>query len=217
MAREIKYYDNKRADLIKFIPRDAKRILDVGCGTGAMGEAIKKARGKDIEIVGIEVNPAVTCEREGIDKVIIGNVEEGRLAFDTEYFDCIVYGDILEHLVNPWELVKKHCKILKLNGRVIASIPNIAHYRVIKMLRNGEWNYQDAGIMDKSHIRFFTLKSMKDMFKKADLDIVKVENKIGASKARKIISKIFINRFLDAITEQYIIVAKKTKHEAFRV
>lgn len=209
-SKELKYYENEREDLIKFIPDNARRILDVGCGTGALGRAIKKKRGNDIEVTGVEMNPSVGDKaRVNIDKVIIGDVEKIDLPFGKEYFDCVIYGEILEHLIDPWSVLLKHRESLKQNGCIIASIPNIAHYRIIKMLQKQEWNYQKAGILDRSHLRFFTLKSIRSMFDNEGLEIIKIDHKIGASGIKKFLNKIFFNSFLDYITEQYIIVAKK--------
>lgn len=161
-------------------------------------------------MVGIEADPAIGEKaRSAINKVFVGDVENIDLPFEKGYFDCILYGDILEHLVNPWDLIKRHSAFLREDGLVIASIPNIAHYRISKMLRRREWNYEDSGILDRTHLRFFTLKSIKDMFAAADFRIKRIERRIGASKMRKALNRLFFNTLRDSMTEQYIVVAGK--------
>ncbi len=204
------YYENPRIELIGFIPDDARRVLDVGCSAGAMGAAIKKTKGPGVEVVGIELNPEVAGKAmESLDKVIIGDVEKISLPFEKGYFDCIIYGDSLEHLVDPWGVVARHVQCLKSGGWVIASIPNIAHYRIIKMLRRKEWSYARSGILDENHLRFFTINSIKEMFGRSGLEIRKVERIIGASKVKKALNRLFNNFFVDDITEQYLIAAVK--------
>jgi len=210
MNKEAKYYEGAREDLIKFIKEGTSRILDVGCGVGAAGAAIKKSMGSRVEVVGIELDPDIAEKaKDNIDQVIVGNAEQIMLPFEKGYFDAIIYGDILEHFTDPWSLLKMHGEFLKKGGQVVASIPNVAHYRIIKMLKRQEWDYKNSGVLDRSHYRFFTLKSAKRMFEDAGFRIVEIENKIAASKSRKIINSIFCNRLLDSITEQYIIVAQK--------
>jgi len=205
-----KYYESKREDLIKFIPPDARHILDVGCGIGSLGQTLKSVKGRTVEVIGIEcVSEIGEIASKTLDKVFIGDAEKINLPLSEGYFDCIIYGDVLEHLLDPWELLKKHRPMLKKGGYVIASIPNIAHYRIIKMLKKKEWNYGDSGILDKTHLRFFTIKSIERMFKDADLKVVKIENKIGGSNLKKFLNKMLSNLLLDQITEQYVIVAKK--------
>lgn len=210
MTKEISYYESSRNELIKLIPDDAKHILDVGCGVGNLGAAIKDKRGRHIEVVGIEKEPIVEKKaKDNLDLIIIGDAENISLPFEKEYFDCIIYGDVLEHLINPWGLLARHCEYLKPKGLIIASIPNIAHYRIIKMLKKNEWNYKDAGVLDDTHLRFFTIKSVKKMFSDAHLEIIKVNYNISASKIKKFLNKIFFNFLIDHIAEQYLIVAQK--------
>ncbi len=125
------YYFNVRDDLIRLIPSQAKSILEVGCAGGMTGKVLKE-KGFE-EIVGIEVNEAVAqTGRSYYDKLIIGDAEKIILPFEKEHFDCILYGDVLEHLVDPWQVLKKHHAFLKREGTIICSIPNLRHYRVIK-------------------------------------------------------------------------------------
>jgi len=205
------YYENPRNDITGLIPADARRILDVGCGTGNLGAAIKGSRGGSIEVVGIEIDPDAASKAKGkLDKVIEGNVETSGLPFPGGYFDVIIYGDVLEHLIDPWGTLKKHREFLKSKGLVIASIPNVAHYRVIKMLKKKEWRYQDAGILDSTHIRFFTIKSISRMFVEAGFSIESVSHNICGSKIKKKLNQIFKNCLIDSLAEQYIIAARKS-------
>lgn len=204
------YYTKRREDLIARVPDEARRILEVGCGTGETAGRIKELRGGHIEVAGIELDrDAGEKAKAKLDRVIVGNAEAIELPFEKGYFDCIIYGDVLEHLVDPWGTLTKHCVFLKKGGRVIASIPNIAHYRIVKMLRKKEWTYQDAGLLDRKHLRFFTRKSIREMCEGAGLEIMEMAPVIGASKAKRFLNTIFFNALIDDITEQYLVVARK--------
>jgi len=210
MGKEDGYYGHKRTDILEHIPKDARRVLDVGCGSGVFGDALKKERGPSVEVAGIEIDAdAARKAASKLDKVIAGDVEKIALPFPKGYFDVIIYGDILEHLMDPWGLLKKYKDILKTGGHVIASIPNIAHYKILNGLRNKEWRYEKAGLLDETHLRFFTINSIKRMFTEAGYRIVSISNIVRASKTRKRLNKLLLNRIIDSITEQYIVVAQK--------
>lgn len=210
IKKEDKYYESKRSDLIRLIPLGARRMLDVGCGSGNLGAIIKSERSASIEVVGIErdINAAEKANKV-LDKVLIGDVEVIKLPFPQEYFDCIIYGDILEHLTDPWGILMKHKFFLKPEGYILASIPNVAHYEIMKMLKRKEWNYQQSGILDEDHLRFFTIKSIRKMFENAGLKITSVNHLLKTSKMQKKINKIFPHWFIDSITQQYLITAQK--------
>lgn len=157
------YYHFARPELVALVPEEAKRVLDVGCAAGMMGAALKE-RGA-VEVIGVEINPAVAREAANrLDRVIVGDVEAVTLPYPEGYFDAIVLGDVLEHLRDPWALLKRLRPYLTENGRLIASIPNIAHISVLRDLIRGRWRYKDAGILDRTHLRFFTLESIQEMF-----------------------------------------------------
>ena len=199
------YYDTPRLDLLKHIPQGAQTILDVGCGTGALGVAIKEKCGNQIEVHGIEINSKVAkIAQNRLNTVQIGNIESLDLPYNPNFFDCIVYGDVLEHLVNPWEIIKKHKTILSKTGCMIASIPNIAHYKIIKMLKKGLWEYQDSGIMDKTHLRFFTKSTMLDLFVQAELKPVIIDKRLIGNEFWRIRDKIFNS---EHCVQQFIIRA----------
>ncbi|MFC1577279.1 class I SAM-dependent methyltransferase [Candidatus Omnitrophota bacterium] len=208
--RDPGYYEARRDDLIECVPESAQRILEVGCGTAETGRAIKARCKGPVEVTGVEVKPEIAEKaRANIDKVFAGDAGILDLKVRKKYFDCIIYGDVLEHLMDPWNMLARHRELLKDDGCIVASIPNVSHYRVIKMLLSGQWDYAHRGILDRSHVRFFTLKSIKAMFSGADLDIVKTKRKLSGSKVKKALNKILFGAIKEYITEQYIVVARK--------
>lgn len=105
--------------------------------------------------------------KEKIDKVIVGNIERINLTdyFTPNYFYCIIFADVLEHLKNPWTVLKGTTNFLTDSGFVIISFPNVRHYTTIINLVKGYWPYRERGIHDKTHLRFFTFKNIKNAFR----------------------------------------------------
>jgi 2-polyprenyl-3-methyl-5-hydroxy-6-metoxy-1,4-benzoquinol methylase len=170
-------YIGHRADIQRLISPNAKSVLDVGCSTGMLGASIKaKTRAK---VFGIELseemaNQAVTR----LDKVFVGDAEEilcqGML--DGQQFDTIVFADVLEHLVNPWAVLRKAVNYLHSDGTIVASIPNIRHIDTIyHLVVKGYWPYRERGIHDQTHLRFFTRRNIVELFENAGLAIDRIE------------------------------------------
>jgi 2-polyprenyl-3-methyl-5-hydroxy-6-metoxy-1,4-benzoquinol methylase len=199
-----------RTDLVELIPDNARRILDVGCGVGKTGQILRE-RGFE-EIFAVEINPDAAQQAESYyQKVIIGNIEEDILPFSRGFFDCILYGDVLEHLIDPWKVLRSHREILKDNGIIICSIPNIRYYKILKpLILNGRWEYVDLGILDRTHLRFFTLKTIEDMFRETGYEIKKLIKKKRCSKTMKLINRLVFNGLIDFLVLQYRIVGIKT-------
>jgi len=167
------YFQFPRPDLIALIPQGARRILDVGCGAGRMGEALKAAR--DCTVVGIEADPEVAKEAEQrLDAVIVGDVESDGLELGEEPFDCIVFGDVLEHLRDPKAAMDRLMPALAPDGTVVLSVPNVRNCQVIRDLALGFFSYEPAGILDESHLRFFALGELLDLLARSGLDPVTV-------------------------------------------
>ncbi|CAD7772666.1 Ubiquinone biosynthesis O-methyltransferase [Candidatus Methanoperedenaceae archaeon GB50] len=175
---DIDYYRQERKDVEALIPKEARRILDVGCGEGILGKRLLEKGVK--EVVGVEIEQAV-CEkaRENLSMVVCGDIEKIDLPFEERYFDCIVFADILEHLKDPLSVVKKLKKHLKDSGVVVASIPNVRYYQVINMLVDGYWTYGDYGILDRTHLRFFTKKEILALFKNAGFEITTIAGNVA--------------------------------------
>lgn len=167
------YHAHARPELLALIPAAVSRVLDVGCGEGALGAALKR-RGR-VEVVGVEMDAAAAERARGVlDRVHPGDVESLELPYGPGTFDCIVLADLLEHVRDPWGLLRRLAPLVREGGRLIASLPNVRHWSVLKGLLQGEWTYLPAGILDRGHLRFFTLKSGKKLFEDAGFRLVEV-------------------------------------------
>lgn len=167
------YYQNVRDDLFPLIPESAVTILEVGCAAGGTGRELKKRPG--VFVAGVENDPeAARLAREVLDDVVEGNIEAMDLPYAENSFDCILFADVLEHLIDPLAVLKKMRKYLKPQGTVVASIPNVQFMGVIHHLVEGNWTYQKEGILDETHLRFFTFKEMEKLFSQAGFEIGQV-------------------------------------------
>lgn len=210
-AKSPAYYENVNPFILEAIPPDARRVLDVGCGAGALGAALKE-RLSGLEVTGVEINPLVVRKAAAVlDAVIAADVEAGELPFEMDFFDCVICGDVLEHLRDPWATVRKLVKHLKPGGAFVASLPNVCYVNVVENLLKGEWNYEEAGVLDATHLRFFTKKSAVEMFEKTGLTVEKVQGVLWSEadrrKAEEMREKCGLTP--EAMYAQYLLVAKK--------
>lgn len=165
------YYECPRPELLPFIPLHARRVFDVGCGAGAFGWLLKRQR-RNVEVTGLEmVEHAAAKARRVLDCVIVGSIETMDLPFADGHFDCIVCADVLEHLVEPATVLKKLARVLAPDGLVVISIPNVRYFAVIESLSLGRWQYMDRGILDRTHLRFFTRPELEALIRDAGLEL----------------------------------------------
>lgn len=168
------YYGNVNPDLLARIPITAKRVLEVGCGSARLGEAFK-ARSPNSEYYGIEMFvSAANDAAKVIDGVICANIELDTTAALklSPSFDSLIFGDVLEHLKDPWQVLSDLRQYIEPGGSCIACIPNVAHWSIVSGLLQGNWDYQDSGLLDRTHLRFFTLDSVVKMFQKAGWTVI---------------------------------------------
>jgi len=164
------YFRQGRKEVETLVPEEAMRILDVGCGEGILGKRLLE-KGAE-EVVGIEVDPIASKRaNENLSRVIKGDVTCLELQYEDGYFDCIIFADILEHLKEPLSTLRRFKHYLADSGSIVASIPNVRYYGVLNMLVEGHWKYQDSGILDRTHLRFFTMKDMESLFTEAGYEI----------------------------------------------
>jgi 2-polyprenyl-3-methyl-5-hydroxy-6-metoxy-1,4-benzoquinol methylase len=151
-----------------------KRVLEVGCATGYMSSVLAR---RGCRVVGLEIEPDAAREaRQHCEDVVVGDVETLDLAatFGPSTFDVVVFGDVLEHLNDPLTVLRKARPLLVPEGYVVCSIPNIAHGAVRLALLQGRFEYREYGLLDESHVRFFTRDSIEEMFRQAGLALAEL-------------------------------------------
>jgi O-antigen biosynthesis protein len=208
------YYCSPRADIVDLVPDTALRILDVGCGEGKVG-ALLKAGKPDRYVVGIELDEeAARLARLRLDKVYEVDVQTAKLDELPGSFDCLIYGDILEHTKDPLAILRNHRSLLRRNGRLIVSIPNVQFYYVILCLLRGRWTYTNRGIFDRSHLRYFTLYEIRNLLAHAGYCVAKVERNYRllerpsrVNKAATVFAWLPLMR--PFLTYQYVLLARK--------
>lgn len=188
------YYSSANPDLLAMIPPDAKRVLEVGCGTGALASRYKMLNPK-CEYWGVEadydaaafadINPAVA-------HVYAIPIEQFLDEAEPIPFDAIVFGDVLEHMQNPSKVLEDLVRDwLAPGGHVLACVPNVQHIDVVMTLLHGDWPQMDSGLFDRTHLRWFTKKSLIDMFVGVGLSIPKIRPRVfGTSGVKPVVNAI---------------------------
>ncbi len=159
------YYHNPRPEMIPFIPDSASVLLEVGCGTGAFAAGLKAVRakaGRSVEVWGVEMEEdAARQAAASLDRVLQGDVAQVLPELPAGHFDCLILNDVIEHVLDPSGLLVSLRPLLKPGGYLVASIPNVRYFfNVMDLVVQGRWDYTDEGILDRTHLRFFTRSSM---------------------------------------------------------
>ena len=214
--KEEDYYQHARPEMAKLIPGTAKFILDVGCSSGNFGQLLKQK--KDTIVWGVEPNKeASELAKKKLDKVFC-NYFDDNLDFEDQRFDCIIFNDVLEHLIEPLAALKLCKRILNQNGCVVCSIPNIRYFEAMRhILVEKDFQYTRSGIFDATHLRFFTKKSIERLFVDAGFHIKTIEgiNSLKGYKKQyrlfKRLNFLLNNKIADMEFLQFAIVAYPSK------
>ena len=208
------YYEHERQEILALVPKEAKCILDVGCAAGNLGKNLKDLN-PEAKLMGIEIQQGITLPNI-YEQLFIGDVEKVMVDMHDKNlcFDCIIFADVLEHLNDVWSVLDTSSKMLNPNGIIIASLPNIRNITILKKLvLNGIWEYEKEGIMDKTHLRFFTKKAVLRMFNNYGLEVQSLQYKeyLPTDRLKRFIAIIIkkIKKFEDIFAFQLIVVAKK--------
>jgi len=217
-VKEPAYFSNLRMDIISLLPADPmQKILEIGAGSGNTLVYIKEKK-MAAEVMGVELMniPGSSQQHAAIDNFQIADIEKENIAAPKEYFDVIICADVLEHLADPWTMVDKIAGHLKLNGCMIVSIPNIREIKTLyKIMFTGNFKYEPSGgILDKTHLRFFCKKNIRQLLTTASLYPVCCTpnfllKAVPAGRKRRIINLLSFGLFENFLTVQYIFIAKK--------
>jgi 2-polyprenyl-3-methyl-5-hydroxy-6-metoxy-1,4-benzoquinol methylase len=201
------YYEWIRYDILDVVPSSAKHILSIGCG-GGITEAIMTRRG--VKVVGVEMNPeAARIARQRGLTILEGDASEIDVSVAGELYDCIIYGDVLEHIPDPLSVLQRHIASLKKNGTVIVSVPNFRHYSVLwQLFIGGHVRYVDGGILDRTHLRITTRKMVFEWFELAGLRKTFLKYVIWGRRYR-LISAVSLGLLREFLASQILAVGRK--------
>ena len=208
------YFDIDRHDLLALVPSVPHgRVLEVGAGEGSLLVAIKRS-GKAREVIGVELMAARNGaqNRPELDRFIIADIETETLDIAPESIDVLICGDVLEHLRDPWTVLSRLARLLKTGGTAVLSLPNILHWHAIGTILRGDFRYAPAGVLDRTHLRFFCRKNMIELIEGAHLEIVSSEpsfmrhRALARDRFRNALTLGFAERFF---AQQYLYVARK--------
>lgn len=203
------YFQNVRSEMLAFLPQSVTRLLDIGCGEGVFG-AICKQQLK-CETWGLESNSrAAETAIKRLDRVLVGDAVALACELPEAYFDVIVCNDVLEHFAEPDQLLVSLRRRLSVNGVIVSSIPNIRHHGALwKILVERDFPREDYGIFDRSHLRFFTRKSIVRMFTDSGYVIERLEGiNPSRSSAFRILNLLLFGALSDCRYLQFACIAR---------
>jgi SAM-dependent methyltransferase len=203
------YYEGYREDILPLLPKHVGRVLEVGCGTGNTLAYLKDNNYCDWTC-GVELFPAAAViAKERVDLFFQANIETFDLPIELNSIDTILCLDVLEHLVNPEAVIQKLHQYLAPGGTIVASLPNVRHYSVLlPLLFQDKWEYQDNGILDKTHLKFFVKETAIKLMESSGLSVTNVIQSLAFRRS------IFFNvatfgLFKSFLTWQYLIKVKE--------
>jgi 2-polyprenyl-3-methyl-5-hydroxy-6-metoxy-1,4-benzoquinol methylase len=200
-------YDYDRPELLPFIPQAARTFLDVGCGSGAFGRLLRSQR-PDMEMWAVEPDPvSARAAEDGFDRVIQG--EFPGVQIPNSRFDVVLFADVLEHMGEPLDALLACKEAMVPNGTLIASIPNVRNWRSVlwPLLFHGTWTYTERGILDRTHLRFFTRRTMQTLFEENGWSVASVTG-INMRRRERLLSALSCRLLEDFLFPQYVVIAQ---------
>lgn len=202
-----KYYLHFRSDVLAHVPSDAKEVLSVGCGAGVTeAELIQR----NIRVTGIEIDArAAEIARQNGLEVLLGDATASHQQLVGKSFDCVIYADVLEHIIDPVSVLRLHVPLLRPGGKVIISIPNFRHVSVLyELVFRGHVIYVDAGILDRTHIRMTTRRMVEEWISSVGLE--RLDIKYRMNRRREVwLSACLLGLAREFLASQVIVTARK--------
>ncbi len=204
------YFSGARLDFISCLPPDSTAsVLEVGCGTGATG-ALALQSGRAGRYTGVELLPEAAEEaRDVLSEVIVGDVEKLEFDWRPAQFDVLILSEVLEHLREPGAVLNKLHRYVRPGGLVLASSPNISHWRVIRELAGGHFPQADRGVFDRTHLRWFTPESFVEMFETAGYHVDWAGPVTPFSSRTRLLSRLTSGRFNHLFMTQICLQARR--------
>lgn len=189
------YYSYTRAEMLDFIPPQVTKVLEVGCGVGKFGALIKEKL--NVKVWGIEPTQYGEMAKGKLDNVLIAKFEDCFPQLKKEKFDVIVFNDVLEHMEDPWKTLDLCKGILNRPGYIVASLPNFLYlHSFTNFVITKDFKYENGGIFDKTHLRFFTRKSIIRFFDESGFEIDKITGIHATDSKKMVIAKLLSFGFL---------------------
>ncbi|HYF40103.1 MAG TPA: class I SAM-dependent methyltransferase [Gemmatimonadales bacterium] len=206
------YFGAVRTDILQLLGGPNGRVLEIGCGTGDT-LAFLKAQGLCSWTAGVELFPsAASIARDRVDRLFEGNIETMDIDLEPGSIDAILCLDVLEHLIDPWAVVRKLDRLLRPGGILIASIPNVRHVKVLApLILRGRWDYADSGLLDRTHLRFFVRDTAIALLESSGLqvDAVRANGPLVPGSMLALLNKLTFSLFQGFLDFQYLIRARK--------
>ncbi len=212
------YYTSVRTDLVSLLPKKPNlRVLEIGAGGGDTLVFIKEQK-LAAEVVGLDVFdlPGTNQQHPLIDRFIIADIEKNDLDYPVGYFDVILCGDVIEHLVDPWAVIKKLSVHLKTDGLFVISTPNFRHLNnFVTIYLRGDFKYNPAGdLLDKTHLRFFCRKNIADLVNTTELAFESIAPIIAFKDYQprffvRLFNTLTGRLFEEFIVSQYVVVGRR--------
>ena len=198
--------------MLSLVRGNPKRVLEVGC---ASGQTLSFMRERGAEhTVGIEYSPeaAAIAEARGVGRIIVGDVEHMDLDLEPASFDLLIAGHVLEHLADPWEILKKLRTFVKPGGQFVCALPNVRHYSIVlPLVIHGKWEYQSSGVMDWTHLRFFSRDTALTMVREAGFEAERIVPEFG--RKSQIANFMTLNAFGNFLAYAYNLSAFRPLHD----
>jgi SAM-dependent methyltransferase len=202
------YFAHARKEIELLLPQKCGRVLEIGCGSGATLGWLRQNH-QALHTVGIEIaEAAAATARIFADEVHCLDFERHELPGGAQKFDLVLCLDVLEHMVDPWTVINRVAtRYLEPGGTLIVSLPNVRHYSVVlPLLLGGRWDYEDAGLLDRTHLRFFTKASAHALLSHPNFGPVScIATGFTGLSAKRVLNTVTLGIFQELVTYQYFL------------